>query len=136
MPMFWVIELRQLVGATTMAKGLSSHQIIKNAAKEEILVIVTLEDDADVDSGNAHGDGCERASNTNNDAESHDDVIDLLHGRQCYLYQYGVGNTVLVIRYCQYGIVTTNRILQLILLSSRPAVAVLLWALVWKMAKG
>ena len=52
MPMFRVIELRQLVGATTMAKGLSSHQIIKNAAKEEILVIVTLEDDADVDSGN------------------------------------------------------------------------------------
>ena len=50
--MIRVVELRQLVGATTMAKGLSSHQIIKNAAKEEILVIVTLEDDADVDSGN------------------------------------------------------------------------------------
>ena len=131
MPMIRVIELRQLVGATTMAKGLSSHQIIKNAAKEEILVTVTLEDGADVDSGN---DGCERASNTNNDAD--DDVIDLLHGRQCYLYQYGVGNTVLVIRYCQYGIVTTNRILQLILLRSKPAAAVLLWALVWKMDKG
>ena len=85
--MFRVIELRQLVGATTMAKGLSSHQIIKNAAKEEILVIVTLEDDADVDSGN-YG-----ASNTDNDAD--DDVIDLLHGRQCYLYQYGIGNRVL-----------------------------------------
>ena len=121
--MFRVIELRQLVGATTMAKGLSSHQIIKNAAKEEILVIVTLEDDADVDSGN---DGCERASNTENDA--HDDVIDLLHGQQCYLY---CTNTVLAIK-----IGNTNRILQLILLSSRPAVAVLLWALVWKMANG
>ena len=93
MPMIRVIELRQLVGATTMAKGLSSHQIIKNAAKEEILVIVTLEDDADVDSGN---DVCKRASNTNNDAD--DDVIDLLHGQQCYLYQYGIGHTVLAIR--------------------------------------
>ena len=125
--MFRVIELRQLVGATTMAKGLSSHQIIKNAAKEEILVIVTLEDDADVDSGNAHGDGCKRASNTNNDAESHDDVIDLLHGQQCYLYctntvlaikignrvlarrywQYGIGKTVLAIRHWQYCIANT-----------------------------
>ena len=100
MPMFRVIELRQLVGATTMAKGLSSHQIIKNAAKEEILVIVTLEDDADVDSGN-YG-----ASNTDNDAD--DDVIDLLHGRQCYLYQYGIGNRVLVILYWQYGVGNQN----------------------------
>ena len=108
MPMIRVVELRQLVGATTMAKGLSSHQIIKNAAKEEILVIVTLEDDADVDSGNAHGDGCKRASNTNNDAEFHDDVIDLLHGRQCYLYQYGIGNRVLVILYWQYGVGNQN----------------------------
>ena len=120
--MIRVIELRQLVGATTMAKGHSSHQIIKNAAKEEILVTVTLEDDADVDSGN---DGCERASNTENDA--HDDVIDLLHGQQCYLYctntvlaikignrvlarrywQYGIGKTVLAIRHWQYCIANT-----------------------------
>ena len=34
-----VVELRQLVGASTMAKGLSSHSLIKNAVKEEILVM-------------------------------------------------------------------------------------------------
>ena len=37
-----VVELRQLVGASTLSKGLSSHSVIRNAAKEEVRLLVMM----------------------------------------------------------------------------------------------
>ena len=37
-----VVELRQLVGASTLSKGLSSHSVIRNAAKEEVRFLVMI----------------------------------------------------------------------------------------------
>ena len=37
-----VVELRQLVGASTLSKGLSSHSVIRNAAKEEVRLLAPL----------------------------------------------------------------------------------------------